>query len=165
MKTVKSPSLITLAITAALHIAAFLRGGLFPGAIAAALIALLWATSLNRQWHTGNTAAISASTVLSIVGMWLGLPPLLLILSQAFSIATWDLVNLSLSLDPLQEVQHPGAHWRTHLAHLTALILAGTAASAFTLNLNLQLGFLPALVLSFILVISVKQLIQRGQIS
>lgn len=144
--------------------AGFLSQGRPLWAAALIPVLVLGALSVFQAWAWANTLVFTILTVLAGSGLWTGSLPLLFILGQITSLAAWDLQHFLHAVSQLNDPQDLADQRRKHYRYLGLTLVAGLGLSVIGLNTEFSVGFLPALVLSILLIISLKQLIQHGSV-
>lgn len=162
MKSRSVLPLILLLVSAAWMGAGFFSQGRLIWAVVLIPSILPGAFSVFQARGWASTLTLSAMTVLAVSGLWVGTLPLFFILGHITSLAAWDAQHFQHSVSQLDDPRGVEDERRKHYRVLGVVLSIGLGFSVLALNLQLRVGFFPALVLVIVLVISLKQLIQRG---
>lgn len=162
MKSRKSLPLILFLASAAWMGAGFISQGRLMWAVALGPVILLGAWSVFQARAWGGTLTLSALTVLAVSGLWPGTLPLFFILGHITGLAAWDAQHFQQTVNQLDDPRGVEDERRKHYRYLGVALGSGLGISVLALNIQLKVSFFPALVLVILLVILLKQLIQRG---
>lgn len=162
MRTRRILPLFLLATSAALMGAGFLIQGRTLWAAFLIPVTLIGGLSIFQDRAWASTLTFIFLTVLAGGGLWTGTLPVFFILGQITSLAAWDLQHFHHTVSQLDDPRGWADQRRRHYLYLGLTLGAGAGLSLLAFNIQLSVDFFPALVLSILLVISLKQLIQHG---
>jgi len=128
-------------------------------ALVAIILGALWGLAQWRGWHRFNTLAFALSIVLVGIGAWAGSPQFWLFLSLVFSIVVWDLGRFARLADSASFVRDEGRMIRAHLIRLGGVLVIGVGLSLLALNLSFRANFDVALILAFVLILSLSRVV------
>ena len=142
-------------------VAGHYQRGLSPVAIVCIIIGLLWLLSQWRRWLGVASLGLIVFVVAAGMGVWIGLPPILMAFSVLGSLLAWDLADFSRRLrgaapeDDLRKLK------KNHLLRLAGLGAIGLASTLATLFFQLQISFGWLFLLAFMVVLGIMQLSER----
>jgi hypothetical protein len=151
-------SLITGAI--ALSVGWFLSG-FVPGGIISLILGGFWTFSNWRQLRWASLVGFVFYVLVSIVGLWLGMPPWSALIGVVGALLAWDLdhFNRRLLLTPDSPDRSNLEH--RHLLRLGWVIIPATLVNLIVNNLNFNLTIGWAILLSLLAVGGISILIYR----
>jgi hypothetical protein len=91
-------------------------------------------------WAAAPTVTATAFTVGAVGGVWLGIPPLYMLLVVTAALAAWDLDGLERRIGA-RAGEAQAALLKAHLTRLAEAIMAGWAAAGIALMVELRLDF------------------------
>lgn len=139
----------------------FAQYNLLPMAIGCSVIGLLWLAAFWRHWTWAASLGLLVFVGAAGLGVWIGLPPIMMGFSVLASLSAWDLAHFSLRLSkaaPEDDLRKIRNHHLLRLAGQGALGLVLILA-AVLLQLKITFGWL--FLLAILAVIGVMQLADR----
>jgi hypothetical protein len=139
----------------------YYHSSLSPIAIGCFVIGLLWLLSLWRRWTWVASLGLVVFMGAAMLGLWIGLSPILMVCGVLFGLSAWDLADFSRRLhraapeDDLRKLEN---------IHLVRLILLGVVSlilSLLAVFLHLQISFGWMFLLAFAVVLGMVQLVKR----
>lgn len=144
-------------------LAGFALAGLWWGAAAAAVVAVLWAAGHVKKWRWVASAGLFALAFVTAIGMVIGLAPGWGIAALVASLAAWEFDYFWRVLDGVDHAERRlrveqrdllvrRHRWRVLVVLLAGALLAGAAAA-----IQVQFGFGLALLLGIISVAGISR--------
>ncbi len=141
--------------------AAYYNSSLAPVAIGCFVVGLFWLFSRWRRWAWVASLGLVIFVGAAVLGLWIGLSPILMTCSVLGGLLAWDLADFSRRLyraapeDDLRKLENK------HLVRLVILGVIGLSLSLVAMYLNLRISFGWMFLLAFAALLGLMQLVKR----
>jgi hypothetical protein len=104
-------------------------------------LGVLWLLNRAQRWKPLGSLIFVGYTLACVLGYWLQLPMSMLVLGITAALGAWDLDHFCQRVHTELPVVHVERLERHHLQQLVIVLAAGLAVAAFTLGVQVSLGF------------------------
>jgi hypothetical protein len=139
----------------------YYHSSLSPVAIGCFVIGLLWLLSQWRRWSWVPSLGLVVFMGAAMLGLWIGLSPILMTCGVLFGLTAWDLADFSSRLHRAAPEDNLRKLENTHLVRLTLLGLVSLSLSLLAMFLHLQISFGWMFLLAFAVILGMAQLVKR----
>jgi len=146
-------------LSAGLLAAGYFLSGLNWPAVGLLAFGILWIMGLALRWDWVPPLGLFAAFGSAAFGLFLDLPPGLLISGALFALLAWDLAEFYLRLKKASPEDDIAGLERRHLTRLGILALIGGGLSAFALTLHLTPSFGWIVILMFFAVWGIGRMV------
>ena len=129
--------------------AGFILGGLVWFALGLLFFGVLWMVALALRWDWFPLLALFVLFGIAAFGLFLGIPPALLISGAILAFVSWDLAGFHVRLSLAAPEDDLAGLERPHLLRLAVLTLVGGCLCALALTLHLKPSFEWLVILMF----------------
>jgi hypothetical protein len=151
-------SLITGAIALSMG---WFRSGFVPGGIISLILGGFWTFSNWRQFRWASLVGFVFYVLVSIVGLWLGMPPWSALIGVIGALLAWDLDHFNHRLSISADSPNRFRLERRHLLRLGWVIVPATLVNLIAYNFTFSLTIGWAILLSLLVVGGISILIYR----
>jgi len=130
----------------------FGQGNLAAGVLGAVVLGITWIVSVGRQWRWFSFLGLFLVCTGAVFGIWVGLPPLGIIVSSLAALLAWDLdrfnyrLNLAAAEDDIATIE------RSYLGKLSIYTLVSLAITLSAVYIQIELTFFRSV---FLVVVSI----------
>jgi hypothetical protein len=125
--------------------------------IASLLLVIPWGIGVRLEKPNLITTTIIGFSSLLVIGTFLEIWVGWMVLSELFMIAAWDLYWFDHRLSSVDEIRGGSVLARYHIVRLMIVLLIGLLLSATSLIFRVELSFGLALILSFVVILGLRQ--------
>lgn len=127
------------------------------------LVGLLWLTEVKHGQRWLPTFGLLSFATLAAIGIIWTFSAFWLLTSLVAALCAWDLSHFSHRLNDIADIRHQAQYIRAHLQRLGMIAALGWLLGLIALNLRLTVGFISALALAFLVMISLSGIIRYLQ--
>lgn len=127
------------------------------------LVGLLWLTEARHGQRWLATVGLLCFATLAAVGIISTFSAFWLLTSLVAALCAWDLSHFTHKLNDITDIRKQEQYIRAHLQRLGIVAALGWLLGLVALNLQLTVGFISALALAFLVIISLSGIIRYLQ--
>lgn len=127
-------------------------------------LAFLWLAARLPKWAALSSAGLIACLVVAALGVFLGAPPLAMLVASVFGLAAWDLAQFNRRFEGIGRVEAAAEIEGRHLKRLLVVGGVGLALGAAALFVRVRLSFAVILLLGLLTFLGLSQVVRRGQV-
>ena len=149
---------ISIAVTTLIMVLGYLTASPTRLGLAALVagLGLVWALASEENWDWISSLGLVAFMIMAGLGLQLGASILWMLLAAVGALTTWDMTHFGHRLLATENIADRGALTRAHFKRLQVVVGSGLALAALSLVTQIRLTFGWAILLAFLLVISVS---------
>jgi len=135
--------------------------GMGPCSLGLVMLGLVWFLTQQRKSYGFEGLLLYANVFAAGIGLFFGLPVLLVTVAVVASLGAWDLYSFLLRLNRADRVEYESGLGREHLRRLAYVELAGLAAGLAAMYIHPRIGFWWEALLVLIVIIGLSRIFAR----
>jgi hypothetical protein len=158
MAIIKPIVILTICIFTALLAYAFAANNYGMGSFLICAMGIFWIVTCHYKWSALLTLVFYVAIITTAVGIYLGIAPLLMIISAIAALTTWELDHYRRYLLSVDRLVAEATLIRRYAFRLAFLVAIGLIISIIALSIHLTLSLFPIMLLVGALIFGIYQI-------